>query len=130
MPTLKYVHVKPNADVEYYSGNTELHFIISTRHPHRVVRTQVGDNTLSKVSECVFDTREKLEAYLNDGQRIANRPNVAAHDRANGIMSRVVVLDGTNSGRTSFNEIENRYDIIPMSESAANEWVVDLASTP
>lgn len=128
MPTLKIVRTRPNNDVEYYNVTTDAYQRILLRHSFEIIN--VNRTELARVTEYTFATRDALNAYLNDSDRIATRDEFNAYNDQHGITIRLAVLDGENSGRVKFNSTTNLYDVISMSETEADAWVTELVSTP
>ena len=128
MPILKFVRTRPNRDVKYYSGNTDAFQRVLSRHSFDI--SKIEHTELASVIEHTFATRDALNAYLNDSDRIATRDEFNAYNDQYGITIRLAVLDGENSGRIKFNSTTNSYDVISMSETEADAWVTELVSTP
>lgn len=128
MPILKFVRTRPNRDMKYYSGNTDAFQRVLSRHSFDI--SKIEHTELARVTEYIFATRDALNAYLNDSDRIAIRDEFNAYNDQYGITIRLVVIDDENSGRVKFNSTTNLYDVISMSETEANAWVIELASTP
>lgn len=128
MPVIRVVRTRPNADVEYYNINTDAYQRVLSRHSFDTSRVQYTD--FFSIIEYNFATRDELNAYLNDSDRIAGRDEFNAYNDQHGITLRLIVLDGENSGRVKFNSTTNLYDVISMSETEADAWVTELVSTP
>jgi hypothetical protein len=123
MPTLKFVRTRPDENTQYYNSNVSLSRL-QERHSYTFIVNGIG---LTRTVENTFTTRSALNDYLNDPERFANRDESNAYDAEHGIVTRVAVLDGNNSGSVKFNPITSTYDVTPMTEAEANAWVTEIA---
>ncbi len=125
MPILKFVRTRQDEDTPYYGndGNDISRSVLADRHPHILTADDTG---LTRTVEYTFMTRSVLDAYLNDPERFAKRDESNAYDTQHGLITRVIVLDGDNSGSVKFNPITSTYDVTPMTEAEANAWVTEI----
>jgi len=125
MPTLKFVRIRQDENTPYYRDNSGVSYsVLADRHPHTF---NVDDIGLTRTVEYIFTTRSALNDYLNDPERFAKRDESNAYDAEHGIVTRVAVLDGNNSGSVKFNPITSTYDVTPMTDAEANAWVMEIA---
>ena len=129
MPILKVVNVKPNNDVMNYVRDDNSHYMLAIRHPHDKETYSIGNTGLANAIEYIFTTRDALDAYLNDPDRWAKRDEANAHNTEHGIITRLAVLDGENSGPARFDSTTSTYVVTTMSEAEAEAWVTEIVGS-
>lgn len=126
MPMLKFILTRPHDNIEFFHTGDNVFQVLKARYSYEERTFVLDDLGLTRGSEFTFETRDVLNSFLNDPDRWAKRAEANAYNTEHGIITRVAVLDGENSGSVGFDSVNNTYIVTSMSEAEAEAWVTGI----